>query len=63
MINTITMLIFANYLLGMNENQTSISKESHKQYTLRSNRNEKQKKRNNQRKRQTSHPKARVEEQ
>jgi hypothetical protein len=26
MINTITMLIFANYLLGMNENQTSISK-------------------------------------
>jgi hypothetical protein len=27
MINTITMLIFANYLLGMNENQTSISKD------------------------------------
>ena len=26
-INTITMLIFANYLLGMNENQTSISKD------------------------------------
>ena len=26
MINTITMLIFANYLLGMNENQTSIRK-------------------------------------
>ena len=26
MINAITMLIFANYLLGMNENQTSISK-------------------------------------
>jgi hypothetical protein len=26
MVNTITMLIFANYLLGMNENQTSISK-------------------------------------
>jgi hypothetical protein len=27
MINTITMLIFANYLLGMNGNQTSISKD------------------------------------
>ena len=27
MINTITMLIFANYLLGMNENQTSVSKD------------------------------------
>jgi hypothetical protein len=26
MFNTIAMLIFANYLLGMNENQTSISK-------------------------------------
>ena len=26
MVNTIAMLIFANYLLGMNENQTSISK-------------------------------------
>jgi hypothetical protein len=26
MVNTITTLIFANYLLGMNENQTSISK-------------------------------------
>ena len=26
MVNTITMLIFANYLLGRDENQTSISK-------------------------------------
>jgi hypothetical protein len=26
-INTITMIIFANYLLGMNEDQTSISKD------------------------------------
>jgi prephenate dehydratase len=26
MVNTITMPIFASYLLGMNENQTSISK-------------------------------------
>ena len=58
-----TMLIFANYLLGMNENQTSVSKKSRKQYTLRSNQNEKRKKRNNQRKRQTSHPKTRAEEQ
>jgi len=40
MINTITMLIFANYLLGMDENQTSMSK-THKQDTLRSNQNEK----------------------
>ena len=37
-----TMLIFANYLLGMNENQTSISK-THKQYTLRSIQHEKTK--------------------
>jgi Mg2+/citrate symporter len=50
MINTITMLLFANYLLGMNENQTSISEKSCKQHTLRSNQNEKRKKRNNQRK-------------
>ena len=27
MINTITMLNFANYLLGMDENQTSVSKD------------------------------------
>ena len=44
MVNTITMLIFANYLLGMSENQTSISR-TYKQYTLRSIRNKKRKKR------------------
>jgi hypothetical protein len=61
MVNAITMLIFANYLLGMNENQTSISKSQHKQYTLRINQNEKRKKRNNQRKRQTFIPKEKIE--
>jgi hypothetical protein len=58
-----TILIFANYLLGMNENQTSISKDHTNNTPFITIKTKRRKKRNNQRKRQTSHPKARAEEQ
>jgi hypothetical protein len=45
-----TMLIFANYLLGMNENQTSISKSHTNNAPFVAIKTKKQKKRNNQRK-------------
>jgi hypothetical protein len=38
-----TMLVFANYLLGMNENQTSTSKSHTNNTPFRSNQNEKAK--------------------
>jgi hypothetical protein len=63
MINTITMLIFANYLLGMTGNQTSINKGHANNTPFVTIKTKKRKKRINQRKRQTSHPKARAEEQ
>jgi hypothetical protein len=52
-----TMLIFANYLLGMNENQTSIRKSHTNNTPFVAIKTKKRKKRNNQRKKQTSHPK------
>ena len=58
-----TMLIFANYLLGMNENQTSIRKSHTNNTPFVVIKTKKRKKRNNQRKKKTSHPKERVEEQ
>ena len=62
MINTITMLIFANYLLGMNENQTSISK-SHTNNTPFVAIKTKNEKKNQPKKKQSSHPKEKFEEQ
>ena len=50
MINTITMLIFANYLLGMNENQTSVSKDHTNNTPFIAIKTKNEKKRNNQRK-------------
>jgi hypothetical protein len=50
MINTITMLIFANYLLGMNENQTSVSKDHTNNTPFVAIKTKNEKKRNNQRK-------------
>jgi hypothetical protein len=47
----------------MNENQTSSSKSHTNNTPFRCNQNEKRKKRDNQREKQTSHPKAKVEEQ
>ena len=50
MINTITMLIFANYLLGVNGNQTSISKDHTNNTPFVAIKTKNEKKRNNQRK-------------
>ena len=50
MINTTTMLIFANYLLGMNGNQTSISKDHTNNTPFVEIKTKNEKKRNNQRK-------------
>jgi hypothetical protein len=47
----------------MNENQTSTSKSHTNNTPFRCNQNEKRKKINNQREKQTSHPKEKVEEQ
>ena len=47
----------------MNENQSSTSKSYTNNTPFRCNQNEKQKKRNTQREKETSHPKAKVEEQ
>ena len=64
MINTITMLIFANYLLGMTGNQTSISKDhtNNTPFVAIKTKNER-KESIKEKKRQTSHPKERAEEQ
>ena len=63
MVNTITMLIFANYLLGMNENQTSISKSHANNTPFVAIKTKNERKETIKEKRQTSHPKMRVEEQ
>ena len=58
-----TMLIFANYLLGMNENQTSISKDHTNNTTFVVIKMKNERKETIKEKRQTSHPKTRAEEQ
>ena len=62
MVNTITMLIFANYLLGMNENQTSIRK-SHANNTPFVAIKMKNERKETIKEKKTLNPKARVEEQ
>jgi hypothetical protein len=65
MINTITMLIFANYLLGMTGNQTSISKDhtNNTPFVAIKTKNERKESIKEKKKKKTSHPKARAEEQ
>jgi hypothetical protein len=57
-----TMIIFANYLLGMNEHQTNISK-SHANNTPFITIKTKNERKETIKEKQTSHPKARFEEQ
>ena len=60
MVNAITMLIFANYLLGMNENQNSISKDHTNNTPFIVIKTKNERKETIKEKRKTSHPKSEI---